>query len=254
MDTFKMIRIAAICALSISMQACGNTNFNDMQNMVSMEEYESKVNEYKKLNERQAAIIQQNIENDAVLNEIVQELRMLTTATNTLRLNVESGTASMEKPDEIKMRLKELRQKLAAAGKEKSSDNTKHYIETIQNLQKIIDQKEKEIDALKVEIQQKDSEIKQKAQTIKAQEETIIQQQRDMIIKQMEAWYSMGEELYNIAQVLPVVKGKKDKNNMENTKLYILYRAKDCYLQAEKMGHTDAKSKVSKVNSEIASL
>ena len=158
MDTFKIIKIAAACALALSLQAC-NTSVQDMQHMVSKEEYDAKVNEYKKLNEKQAAIIQQNIENDAVLNEIVQELRMLTTATNTLRLNVESGTASMEKPDEIKMRLKELRQKLAAAGKEKSSDNTKHYIETIQNLQKIIDQKEKEIDALKVEIQEKETEI-----------------------------------------------------------------------------------------------
>ena len=49
-------------------------------------------------------------------------------------------------------------------------------------------------------------------------------------------------------------KNRIDKNNMENTKLYILYRAKDCYEQAEKMGHTNAKNKVSKVNSEIASL
>lgn len=253
MDTIKIIKIAAVCALAISMQAC-STPVQDTHNMVSMEEYESKVNEFKKLNEKQAAIIQQNIENDAVINEIVQELRTLTTATNTLRLNVESGTASMDKQEEIKMRLKELRQKLAAAGKEKASDNTRHYIETIQNLQKIIDQKEKEIDALKVEIEKKDTEIKQKAQTIKAQEETIIQQQREMIIKQMEAWYSMGEELYNIAQVLPVVKGKKDKNNMENTKLYILYRAKDCYEQAQKMGHSNAQSKINKVSSEISLL
>ena len=251
MGTFKIIKTAAVLAVILSFQSCNYTP--DQSGMVSIEEYESKVNEYKKLNDRQAAIIQQNLENDALINSIVEELRTLTTATNTLRLNVESGTASIGKQEEIKARLKELRQKLDEAGKMKVSDNTRDYIQTIRNLENIIDQKEKEIDALKIEIENKDKEIHQKSQTIKDQEQTILQQQKELIRKQAESWYSMGEELYNISKVLPVVKGKKDKNNMENTKIFILYRAKDCFEQAHSMGKNSI-NKINMIDSDITAL
>ena len=61
MGTFKIIKAAAILAVICFFQACNYTP--DLSGMVSLEEYESKVDEYKKLNDRQAAIIQQNLEN-----------------------------------------------------------------------------------------------------------------------------------------------------------------------------------------------
>lgn len=256
MDILKII--LASCVAMLLFQSCGSEG--DAGEMVSYEIYEAAIEEYKALNARQAETIQITMENERIINEVVTELRALTTATGALRVDVESGRATTNTPDEIKARLAALKAKLNEASRNATADE-KRYIQTISNLQTIIVQKEKEIDQLKQEIkdqqqqiQQKNQEIQQKATTIKKQELTIAGHQQELERAQIKAWTDMGSELYQIAASLPVVKGKKDKNNMSNAKAYILFRAKECYIQAEKMGSVTAGTKAKKIEREIAAL
>lgn len=254
MDALKII--LAACAAMLVFQSCGGSD-DEVGKMVSYETYMATVEEYKALNQKQAETIQLNMQNEQIINEVVTELRALTTATGVLRVDVESGRATANTPDEIKARLAALKGKLDAASRTASASEQR-YIQTIKNLQTIITQKEGEIDQLKEqiqnqqkEIQRKNQEIKQKSSTIQKQELTILGQQQELERAQIKAWTDMGDELHQIAASLPVVKGKKDKNNMSNAKAYILYRAKECYLQAEKMGSPTAGAKAAKIEREI---
>ena len=253
MDTLKII-LAAVLAM-LMLNSCGNGD--EAGNVVAYEIYEAAIEEYKALNKRQEETIQITMRNEQIIAEVVTELRQLTAETGTLRIDVESGRAVSDTPDEIKARLAALKSKLDMASKN-ASEKEKRYIQTIKNLQTMIVQKEKEIDQLKKEILDQQQEIKAKAQeiqqkatTIKKQEETIVGQQKELEKAQIEAWTNMGYELHQIASKLPDVKGKKDKDNMSNAKAYILYRAKDCYRQAEKMGSPTAGAKADRIEREI---
>lgn len=253
MGTFKIkhFLVAALCVAAFA--SCEQKEVEPPRRMVSLEQYESAVQEYKDLNQKQEAIIQQNIENDSLINAVVKELRSLTNATMTLRMDVESGSSISNKPDEIKARLEQLKRKLNAAQKTASTDS-KHFIATIQNLRNIIEQKENEIVSLKNEIAKKNKEIKSQSNIITHQKQTIQTQQNEMLKNQMNSWYSMGTELKNIASVIPSVKGKKDKNNISNTKLHILERAKICFDRAAAMGHPDAAQESKNIANEMRYL
>lgn len=255
MDTLKIIIAAGLAALVFN--SCGS---EETGNMVSYEIYEATVEEYKALNKRQEETIQITMKNEQIIAEVVTELRELTAETSVLRVDVESGTAASDTPDEIKARLAALKSKLDMASRN-ASEKEKRYIQTIKNLQTMIVQQEKEIDQLKKEIQSqkkeihaKNQEIHQKSTTIQNQEKTIIGQQQALEKAQIEAWINMGYELRKVASSLPAVKGKKDKDNMSNAKAYILYRAKECYIQAEKMGSSTAGAEARKIEKEIAAL
>ena len=246
MGTFKIKYIAITAICSLTLVACSDKKEQEPpRRMISVEQYENTIQEYRDLSQKQEAIIQQNIENDALINDVVKELRSLTTATMTLRMNVESGTSSISKSDEIKMRLDQLKKKLNAAQKTASTDS-QHYIATIQNLRKII--------ALKEEIVKKNNEIKSQTTIINTQKKTIKTQQNEMLQNQMNSWFTMGKELKDIASVIPAVKGKKDKNNISNTKLHILERAKICFDRAAAMGHPTAAQESQKISTEIRYL
>lgn len=254
MGTFKIKYIAITAICSLTLVACSDKKEQEPpRRMISVEQYENTIQEYRDLSQKQEAIIQQNIENDALINDVVKELRSLTTATMTLRMNVESGTSSISKSDEIKMRLDQLKKKLNAAQKTASTDS-QHYIATIQNLRNIIEQKENEIIALKEEIVKKNNEIKSQTTIINTQQKTIKTQQNEMLQNQMNSWFTMGKELKDIASVIPAVKGKKDKNNISNTKLHILERAKICFDRAAAMGHPTAAQESQKISTEIRYL
>lgn len=249
MGNIKIISIAVICFVF-----CACNEGKAPKDMVSLQEYEATIQEYKELNQKQAAIIQKNIENEAVINEVIKELRAITSSTANLRIDIEIGSATEAKPTEIKRRLEELKQKLSTVKKQASTQKERQYLATIQNLQKIIEQKEIEVETLTNEIINKDNEISHKQNIILAQEDTINSQQNEMIKQQMDAWFSMGCELYYIYELIPSVKGKKDNNNMSDLKIHILRKAKDCFIKASLMGHSAATNQVDLIDHEIQRL
>lgn len=254
MGTFKIKFFFATALCVAALSSCEQKEAEPPRRMVSLEQYESAVQEYRDLSHKQEAIIQKNIENDSLINVVVKELRSLTNATMNLRMDVESGSSSISnKPDEIKARLEQLKRKLNTAQKTASADS-KHFIATIQNLRNIIEQKENEIISLKDEIAKKNKEIKTQSTIISNQKQTIQSQQNEMLKNQMNSWFSMGTELKNIASVIPSVKGKKDKSNISNTKLHILERAKICFDRAAAMGHPNAAQESKKIADEMRYL
>ncbi len=237
-------------------------NSSQKSAMVSQEKYDQKIQEYTELNNRQAAIIEDNIEKSEVINNVVTELRQLTGMTLILKQDIVEGNGQYSQSQEIQQRLKLLKQKL----NDLSSDVTRnksnaHLISTIENLHSMIEQKDAEIVILQGEIKNQKEKIIEQQNTIDEQHEELIaknrelqSKQREILTNQRNSWYRLGRELYDAAQSLPEVKGKKDKNNVSNSKYYILNKSKECLEQAELLGHPSAKSLISTINAQLHSL
>lgn len=251
MDTIKIVKNFFISGLTgLLLLSCGGSSEETQAQFVSKEKYETKIAEYKQLNDRMTAIVDDNIEKSHIVNDVVRELRQLTGATYTLRQNIESGGASqITQADEINQRLEILKQRLSEVKSVETDDNdaSKNLLSTIANLQQIIAQKEKEIAQLKQQIQEKD-------ETIRSQRSTIDLQQAQLAEQQKETWFKLGESLYNAAIELPNVKGPNDKRKQKKARRIILGKAMECFHSAKQLGHTRAESMYNKVKKEIERL
>lgn len=236
-------------SMAISMVSVACDNNASTTEKISKELYEAKIEEYKALNKKQSAIIDDNLEKSKVISGVVAELRQLTGVTTTLRRNVETGVGELNQAEEIKERLAILKQKLKSysADGNKSKGQSEELLATIANLQQIIVQKEEEISQLQQQIRLRD-------ETIRVQKNTIDKQQEELLSRQQNAWFVLGKELYEVAGELPKVKGRKDKKNIKNTKYYILNKSKECFEQASQLGHFQATEMAKTVNKEMENL
>ena len=232
----------------ISIVSCSDSSTTEA-NYVAKEKYEAKIEEYKQLNSKQAAIIEDNIEKNKVINNVLSELRQLTGATTNLRHDIESGGGRVNQAQEIQERLDVLKQTLSGIRQSaKKDDNTdSNLLATVANLQQIIVQKEEEIAQLQQQIIEKD-------ETIRTQQNTINLQQLQLLKKQQESWYQLGESLHDVVKELPKVKGRKDKRNVKNARLYILNKSLECFQQAHQLGHAKAQNMCTKIEREIEEL
>lgn len=245
MGIFKINKWIMCIPFWMLFSACNNTSSSI--EMVSKEKYEEKIEEYKSLNKKQAAIIEDNLNKSKVINDVVSELRQLTGVTTSLRKDIELGVGSNNQAEEIKDRLNILKKKLKNYSHSTSNDNNKELLATISNLQQIIEQKE-------VEIFQLQQQIIEQKKTIQGQRNQIEQQQNELLKKQQNSWYILGNELYKVTSELPKVKGKKDKKNIKNTRFYILNKAKECFEQASQLGHPNATAMRDKVQQDMNKL
>lgn len=221
--------------------------------MVSLEEHEALIEDFEAEKKKLEKTLENYTKNEAVINDVVKELRVLTGATNTLRIDVELGSVVETKPEEIKKRLEQLKEKLKVA-QNNASKREKQYLSTIKNLQEIIEQKEVEIETLKQEIERKDIEISNKQDTIIQQESTIKSQQDKIHNQQMDEWYKMGCELLDISSQIPSVKGVKDKSNIAELKANILKRARECFCQAFYMGKQSSIEQIKSIDTQLKEL
>lgn len=221
--------------------------------MVSLEEHEALIKDFEAEKKKLEKTLENYTKNEAVINDVVKELRVLTGATNTLRIDVELGSVVETKPEEIKKRLEQLKEKLKVA-QNNASKREKQYLSTIKNLQEIIEQKEVEIETLKQEIERKDIEISNKQDTIIQQESTIKSQQDKIHSQQMDEWYKMGCELLDISSQIPSVRGVKDKSNIAELKANILKRARECFCQAFYMGKQSSIEQIKSIDTQLKEL
>lgn len=221
--------------------------------MVSLEEHEALIKDFEAEKKKLEKTLENYTKNEAVINDVVKELRVLTGATNTLRIDVELGSVVETKPDEIKKRLEQLKEKLKVA-QNNASKREKQYLSTIKNLQEIIEQKEVEIETLKQEIERKDIEISNKQDTIIQQESTIKSQQDKIHSQQMDEWYKMGCELLDISSQIPSVRGVKDKSKIAELKANILKRARECFCQAFYMGKQSSIEQIKSIDTQLKEL
>ena len=176
----------------------------------------------------------------------MSELRQLTGATTNLRHDIESGGGRVNQAQEIQERLDVLKQTLSGIRQSAKKDDN-NLLATVANLQQIIVQKEEEIAQLQQQIIEKD-------ETIRTQQNTINLQQLQLLKKQQESWYQLGESLHDVVKELPKVKGRKDKRNVKNARLYILNKSLECFQQAHQLGHAKAQNMCTKIEREIEEL
>lgn len=250
MGNFKII-CCAVLGLTL-FSSCGDES-RFLRKMVSLEEHEALIKDFEAEKKKLEKTLENYTKNEAVINDVVKELRVLTGATNTLRIDVELGSVVETKPEEIKKRLEQLKEKLKVA-QNNASKREKQYLSTIKNLQEIIEQKEVEIETLKQEIERKDIEISNKQDTIIQQESTIKSQQDKIHSQQMDEWYKMGCELLDISSQIPSVRGVKDKSNIAELKANILKRARECFCQAFYMGKQSSIEQIKSIDTQLKEL
>jgi len=139
----------------------------------------------------------------------------------------------------------------------------------IDSLQKVIEEKQKEIIGLKDIIKKQDREITELKDKINKLEKEIVELKSK--IKKLEApdpqlellktsqrnlWYNIGTDLFQVYNGYKDIKGK-DKTNDRQIKekdRKFLQKAKLCFQEAAKLGHTGTKTQIEKIDTELSKL
>jgi len=141
--------------------------------------------------------------------------------------------------------------------------------EMIDSLQKVIEEKQKEITGLKDKIKKQDREITELKDKINKLEKEVVELKAK--IKKLKApdpqleifktsqrnlWYSIGTDLFQVYNGYKDIKGK-DKTNDRQIKekdRKLLQKAKLCFQEAAKLGHTGTKTQIEKIDTELSKL
>lgn len=238
-------KVTAGLLLGISLLLVSCNSDGDAET-VSKSKYDAVMTDYLKLKRESEDIVQKNIDQSASINNILQELSDITTMSNTVRANLETGDAQITQAEEIQNRINNLKDILAQQ-KSVNKEN-KELLRTIDGLNEIITQKEMEIATLKMEIENQRETIAGQEKTIGEQEKEIALKERLLLEYHQGMIYEMAEELYNVSHELPKVRGAKDKKNIKNTRYYILNKALECAQEAEKLKHPGAANLVRQIN------
>ena len=236
-------------ALILMLSGCSNHGF------VSQSEYDELKESHEKTRD--------NYVNQAnEMNEILNELSAITGRTNSLKLDVESGTAQITEADEIQGNIDEIKKRLDDLEKMASKDKANQKL--IGSLRKTIEEKESEIAELKQEILQKDETIRQQGKTIEEQEGTIGQQKetislqeeqlRKKVAEQAKMLLEAGKDFEALADSSPDVSWKKNKRKVDDWTLEMYNKALTYYLNARDAGNGDAAPLIEGVKEKIKNL
>lgn len=254
MGNFK-INMVVVLITMWGVISCSEKNaemVTEVKTMVSKAKYDAMVSEYQELNRHQERIINDNLEKGKIINQIVGELRNIAGTTRSLRINIENGTGRLTQAEEIDKHLKQLKKQLEQMHLKDNANQ--ELIKTIENLKNLVEEKELEIIDLKNEINQQAEVIREQNSTIRQQDVEIEQKNYELATYQSVMWYTLGQELLGVSEILPVTRGRKDKRNMKNTKYFILNKAKECFEQAAKLGHAKGEASATQVNYKMKRL
>ena len=189
-------------------------------------------------------------------------LSAITGRTNSLRLDIESGTAQITEADEIQGNIDEIKKKLDDLEKMAAKDKANQKL--IGSLRKTIEEKESEIAELKQEILQKDETIRQQGKTIEEQEGTIGQQKetislqeeqlRKKVAEQAKMLLEAGKDFEALADSSPDVSWKKNKRKVDDWTLEMYNKALTYYLNARDAGNGEAAPLIEGVKEKIKNL
>ena len=231
-------------------------------NTVSKSDYDDLKKEYDELKEAHAKTRDNYVNQANQMDEILNELSEITGRTNTLKLDVESGTAQVTQADEIQGNIDEIKKKLNALEKIAAKDKANQKL--IGSLRKAIEEKENEIASLKEEILQKNETIRQQGETIEEQQGTIGQQKetislqeeqlRQKIAEQAQLLLEAGKDFENLADASPEVSWKRNKRKVDDWTLEMYNKALTYYLNAQDAGNTEAGPLIEGVKTKIQNL
>lgn len=254
MHTYK---IAAALLLSAGIFCACDTQ------VVSRRQYDDLMAELQETKEAKTAIQQGYIDQNKEMGSILAELASISTRTVSLREDVESGKAAMTTAEQIDNSIRNIKARINSLEKENSAlkGKNKEFAKMLDGLKDVIAQKEGEISSLKQEIAAKDETIARQGKTISDQKETISQQLetiehqneqlRSKVAQQARMLFDAGSLLEDIADNVPEVRLRRNKEKVSMLAQDIYKKARSYYQMAAEAGNSDAAEAIASVNAKI---
>lgn len=255
MRTLKII-LASMSAIVLA-ASCTSGNY------VSKAEYDELKSEYRAIRQNLDETQQKYIDQNAEMSRIVEQMASITGKTNSLRVNVENGSARVTQAEKIQNSIEDVKYKLVMLERA-TAKKDKEFREVVENLKKVINSQEAEIVSLKNTIAAKDARILEQKDTIKIQDDkiqqqfaTIMKQQAELektVARQAELLFNAGVDLEELGDAAPEVSWKKNKEKMELMTLSIYKQALFYYEQAKAAGYNDKEDRLGGLQSKIAAI
>lgn len=245
--------MTAILALAL-LAACSDGN------SVPKTDYDDLKKEYEELRERHDKTRGNYMEQSRQMDDILSELSAISGRTNSLRLDLENGTARITEAEQIQNHITGIKEKIETLTRLAADDKSgKKMVET---LKKVIDEKEQEISVLKREILRKDETIRAQGEKIERQEGTIDEQLktisaqeerlRQRLVEQAAMLLQAGKDFETLADASPSVSWKKNKQKVGDWTLEMYNKAMTYYLNARDAGNDEAPARIESLKGKIA--
>ncbi|MEZ7953721.1 MAG: hypothetical protein QMB82_00960 [Bacteroidales bacterium] len=249
MGAKKIILVIIICFLL----SCDNAT---KQEIVRLKQENSTLKlSLDRTKDEKSNAIQRDLEQSKIIDDAILELSEISQSSNQIRISFgETNSPNyLTQTERLSNQIESIKQKL-----DELKSGYPALYNRIENLQKLVKTKEEEISQLKNEIEIKNQEIASQTDIMGNQDVTLgkwnndaekakkeIAQLYNNNKKQMaELWYQMGEKLISISNNLPEVRGVKDKKMIQETRVTIQLNAKNCYREANNLGHPQAYLKI----------
>lgn len=238
------------------MLSCQNIESN--QEYLKLKEENSTLKEHlEKVKVEKEQAVKRDIDQGKIIDDAIQELSEISKRSNLIRINVGDNNefSNVTQTDRLSEQIGLIKNRLDSFKSEYPAMRQR-----IEVLQKLVVAQDQEIKQLREDIIKKNQEIAIQTETIIDQGEKIneinkeVEQTKKEISKlnyenkknMAEFWYEMGEKLISVLYDLPEVRGVKDKKMIQETRLIIQKKAKNCYWEAYRLGHQQAYSKYSR--------
>ena len=187
---------------------------------------------------------------------ILSELAAISGRTSSLKVDVESGSASISQAQQIEENIAAIKKRISDLEKAGSSASKKdrEFQTVIENFKKVVAQQEQQINSLKEEIRQKDILIADQQTTIDRQQQTIGIQKKnldEMVAAQAKALFDAGVTLEQIADDAPQVSWKKNRQKLDEMSQSIYRKAREYYTMALEAGYEPASEALASVDEKI---
>jgi len=249
MRTFKVTTAFFIAAMLFA-----SCNTSTDVPTVPEEQYNALKEKYQELQDNQAALRDNYMDQAAEMEQIFQELSAISGKTSALRLEVESGTAKVKQAEQIQTNIDAIKKRISRL-ETLASDQT--YVNMVKELKGVLEQKEQEISTLKAEIELRDETIKQHEGTIADQDNTINMQKialQQKVNEQAKSLYDAGVDFEELADSAPEVTRNKNKEKINEWALSMYEKAFNYYSKAELSGYAPASLKLEQVEAKMAAV
>ena len=229
---------------------------------VPKEEYDTVVQAYEDL--KASAEVTRNgyIEQAAAVDNILQELSLISGSTAVLRTDLEQGTARLNQVEMIESSIQDIKGKLDRL--EQLTRDNAEYRKVVSSLKTVIAEKEKEIEGLRAEIVEKDRTISEQSEKITAQHGTIVMQTETInaqqatlekaVREQSQMLFQAGQDFEQLGDDVPAVSRRKDKAKVKTLTVEMYEKAILYYTKALETGYADAAARIDAVREKMSLL
>ena len=229
---------------------------------VPKEDYDTVVQAYEDL--KASAEVTRNgyIEQAAAVDNILQELSLISGSTAVLRTDLEQGTARLNQVEMIESSIQDIKGKLDRL--EQITRDNAEYRKVVSSLKTVIAEKEKEIEGLRAEIVEKDRTISEQSEKITAQHGTIVMQTETInaqqatlekaVREQSQMLFQAGQDFEQLGDDVPAVSRRKDKAKVKTLTVEMYEKAILYYTKALETGYADAAARIDAVREKMSLL